>query len=263
MKLSIIIPVYNDTRVGLALSSVLNQHIPHELETIVIDAGSDDDTLAVLEQYRSDIDILVSEPDKGIYDGMNKGIRIATGDVIGILNADDRYADSWVLKDVVEILERGWVDVCYGNIIYENASGRRIRYWRSGPSSRLKWQLGWMPPHPGFFVKRKVYERYGVFNQELSIAGDYELMLRLLCGNQLRSVHIDRVLVHMALGGNSNGSIGTIIRAANEVRLAWKMNRLRGGLVASILKPLGKSDQYFRKPQESVVERVHRRGRNL
>ena len=254
MKISVITPVYNDPRVARALSSVLKQELTHELETIVIDGGSDQATLAVLEQYRGAIDVLVSEPDRGIFDGMNKGIGKATGDVIAILNADDRYADSMVLQDVLDCLEREQVGVCYGNIVYENAAGRQVRYWRAGPSSRLKWRLGWMPPHTVLFVRRDLYRRYGDFRIELKIAADYELMLRLLYGYGQKSVHLDRVLVHMATGGNSGRSPGTIIRATGEVRQSWRLNRLDGGTVASLLKPAGKIDQYFRRPPQPAPD---------
>ena len=248
MKFSIVTPVLNDSRVGRALDSVLNQDLDCDLETIVIDGGSTDGTLDVLERRRGSIDLLVSEPDSGIYDAMNKGIERATGDIVGILNADDRYADSGVLAGVLDAFGRGKADVCHGNIVYEDSRGRTVRYWKTGPSSPLKWRLGWMPPHPSFFVRREVYLRYGAFDTSLAIAADYELMLRLLRRYSVRSVHIDRVLVRMTLGGVSNRSTTNILRAALEVRRSWKMNGLSGGLLAALLKPIGKIDQYFRRP---------------
>ncbi len=248
MKVSIVTPVLNDRRVGRALESVFAQDIDSELEIIVIDGGSDYGTLDVIRRYIDRIDVLVSESDEGIYDGMNKGIERATGDVIGILNADDRYADAHVLSDVVRALEYRGVGICYGNIVYESAHGRRVRYWRSGPSGRLKWGLGWMPPHPGLFVRRQIYEQFGNFNTSIRIAADYELMLRLLYKHNLESVHLDRVLVRMELGGESNRSAANVLRAAFEVRRAWQINGLKGGELAALLKPLGKVDQYFRRP---------------
>ena len=262
MKISVITPVYNDTRVGCALSSALAQQTDHELETIVIDAGSEDGTLEALESFGNQIDVLVSEPDDGIYDGMNKGIARATGDLVGILNADDRYADDSVLRDVAEAFSCHDIDVCYGNVVYEDEPGRTVRYWRSGRSSELKWLLGWMPPHAGFFVRREVYERLGAFNPELSIAADYELMLRLLLKHRLKSAHIDRVLVRMALGGVSNRSVANVLRAALEVRTAWQVNDLPFGQLAPVLKPVAKLDQYFRRPTETVEETNIRRGKS-
>ena len=132
----------NDPRVVRALESIASQELRCDLEAIVIDGGSCDGTLEKITRHRNFIDVLVSEPDSGIYDAMNKGIGRATGDVIGILNADDRYFDSRVLESVRSRLERTGADICYGNIVYEDSYARPVRYWRSGPSSRLKWRPG-------------------------------------------------------------------------------------------------------------------------
>ena len=196
MNISIVLPVFNDVRVGRALDSVLSQQHGHELEVIVIDAGSTDGTLEVLESYRKSIAVLVSEPDRGIYDGMNKGIRLATGDVVGILNADDRYSDPLVLRDVMDAFTREDVDACYGDLVYTNEAGKVVRYWKSGDSRR--WRIGWMPPHPTFFVRRRVYERYGVFNLRYPISADYELMLRLMLKHWIKVKYLNRVLVNIA-----------------------------------------------------------------
>ena len=250
MKISIVTTVLNDVRVGRALESVLSQELGCDLETVVVDGGSDDGTLDEIARLQDGIDVLVSEPGSGIYGGMNKGISRTTGDVVGILNADDRYSDHRVLADIIRTFERSCADACFGNIVYENAAGRHVRYWRSGSSSRLKWHLGWMPPHPGFFVKREIYERFGTFDTSLRIAADYELMLRLLVRHNIRAVHIDRVLVRMALGGESNRSLGNILRGALDVRESWHLNGLFGGELAALLKPASKIDQYFRRPPE-------------
>ena len=263
MRVSIVTPVYNDKRVGRALDSVLAQELGSELEVVVIDAGSDRETLDEIDRRRDRIDVLVSEADSGIFDGMNKGIERATGDIVGILNADDRYSDRGVLSDVVQALSRDEAEVCYGNIVYEDSDGRQVRYWRSGPSRRLKWRLGWMPPHPGFFVRKEVYERHGTFDIRLGIAADYELMLRLLYQHGLRAVHLDRVLVRMALGGNSNRSVANIVRAAIEVRESWRMNGLGGGEVAALLKPVGKIDQFFRSAPDSARWRASAKRKTL
>ena len=162
MKISIVTPVFNDVRVGRALDSVLSQRHEHELELIVVDAGSTDGTPEVLERYRERVSVLVSEPDRGIYDGMNKGVGLATGDVVGILNADDRYGDPLALRDVMEAFRREDVDACYGDLVYTNEAGKAVRYWKAG--ARRRWRLGWMPPHPTFFTRRRVYERYGAFD---------------------------------------------------------------------------------------------------
>ena len=244
MKISIVTPVFNDVRLARALDSIFAQQHRHELETIVIDAGSTDGTREVLDAYRSRISVLISEPDDGIYDGMNKGIGLATGDVVGILNADDQYSDSLVLRDVMEAFEhpgpgRG-IDACYGDMFYSNADGKVVRRWRSGGCAKWKWYFGWMPPHPAFFVRKRVYEQYGTLDLRYPIAADYELMLRLLLKNGISVRYLNRIMVNMAPGGTSTASVKNIIKGNLEVSRAWRNNRLRGGHLVPILKPARK-----------------------
>ena len=249
MRISIVTPVFNDPRVARALDSILSQRHEHELELIVVDAGSTDDTMKILEGYQDSVATLISEPDEGIYDGMNKGVRLATGDVVGILNADDRYADEFVLRDVLETFSDSDTDACYGNLVYVNDNDEIVRYWKSGGHSAGKWYWGWMPPHPTFFVRRNIYERYGVFDLGFPIAADYELMLRLLFKERVRVKYLDRVLVRMALGGASNGSIPNIVKANQEVARAWRRNDLSGGFLVPLLKPASKVFQFVGKPR--------------
>lgn len=249
LKISIITTVHNDVRVGRALDSILGQRHDHEVELIVIDASSDDGTLDVLERYRDRLSVFVSEPDRGPYEGMNKGIRKATGDVIGILNADDRYADANVLRDVAEVLQRNpTVDVCYGDLVYVNSQGDLVRYWQSGANRRFKWRLGWRPPHPTFFVRSSVYQKYGLFDTDYAISADYDLQLRLLFKHRVASKRIARVLVQIAPGGLSTRSLGNIIKANLEATRAWRKNGLWGGWLVPVLKPAIKITQLFRRP---------------
>jgi len=252
LKLSIIIPVYNDPRVGRALDSILSQKHHAELELIVIDGGSTRATLDILDKYRSHISVLVSEPDRGIYDAMNKGIQHATGDVAGILNADDQYHDDLVLRDILEVFREPEVDACYGDLIYVDHNGRAVRYWRSGAYHPNKFYLGWMPPHPTFFVRRQVYDLYGAFDTRYSIAGDYELMLRLILKHRIRLRYLARVLVQMSVGGDSNRSIRQIVKANYEVFRAWENNSLRFGYLVPVLKPVQKLFQYFARPSQAT-----------
>lgn len=247
-KLSIVTTVYNDVRVAHALDSVLDQRYAGEVESVVIDADSTDGTKEVLARYAPRLAVYVSEPDGGLYHGMNKGLARATGDIVGILNADDRYADPNVLATVADAFERRpEVDVCYGNIAYRSDDGTLGRHWRTSRNGRLKWHLGWRPPHPAFFVRRHVYERYGTFVLDLPISADYELQLRLLLLHRLQSAHIDRVLAHMAPGGISQRSFANIVQANLECRRAWQRHRLRGGLLVPVLKPARSIFQTFRR----------------
>lgn len=257
MKISIVTPVYNDPRIGRALQSTWDQRHDHELETIVIDGGSSDETLDVIEKYKDSIDILISEPDRGLYDGMNRGIKCATGDVIGILNADDYYIGTNGIRDVIENFERHpEIDACYGDIIYVDKTGEISRYWKSSRHRRLKWYWGWRPPHPSFFVRGEVYKRYGTFNLDFPIAGDYELQLRLLFKNNIPVLYLRGLLVCMTLGGVSNNSIRNIFQANCESFRAWQHNQLEGGYMVPLLKPLRNIIQLYLRPKRKSVEHI-------
>ena len=249
MKISIITPVFNDPRVSCALDSILAQRHEHELDLVVVDAASTDGTMEILATYSDRISTLISEPDDGIYDGMNKGLRRATGDIVGILNADDRYADNLVLHDVIEVFEDNETDACYGDLVYVDEDDKVARYWKSGSPSVAKWYWGWMPPHPTFFVRRSVYDTHGVFDLGYPIAADYELMLRLFLKQGINVKYLDRVMVRMSLGGASNGSITSIVKANSEVARAWRSNGLGGGFLVPILKPASKIFQFVGRPR--------------
>ena len=250
MKISVITTVFNDTRVGRALDSVYAQIHEHQVESIVVDAASTDGTLDVLEERGDRISVLISEPDNGIFDGMNKGITRASGDVVGILNADDRYTDDRVIQEVTRAFEDPDVEGCYGNLAYVTDSGQTIRYWKSGPHRPWKWHLGWMPPHPTFFVRRQLYEELGQFDLQFPIAADYELMLRLMLKNRINAVYLDKTMVDMAPGGTSNRSVSAVIRANREVSRAWKVNGLKGGAAVPLLKPASKLFQFVSRPRQ-------------
>ena len=248
MKVSIVTPVLNEPRVLRALDSIISQQHEHEVELIVVDGGSTDGTLDLLETRRNRITVLVSEPDNGIYDGMNKGIDRATGDVIGILNADDQYTDSLVIRDVLQAFSDSKIDACYGNMVYINESGDVIRYWKAGPPQRANWYFGWAPPHPTFFVRRYIYEKYGIFNPEFPVAADYELMLRFIFKYEIITQYLDRTLVNMAPEGNANSSILKVLKAKPELARAWKYNHLKGGLFVPVFRLARRPFQFIRRP---------------
>lgn len=242
MRFSVVTPVLNDVRVGRAIDSVLAQRYDPQPELIVVDGSSTDGTLDVLDKRREKIDVLVSEPDRGLYDAMNKGVRRAGGDVVAILNADDQYADPFVLRDAASLLEEA--DACYGDIVYTNRAGKVVRYWKAGRCMKTKWYLGWMPPHPSFFVRRRVYERHGAFDLRYPVGADYELMLRFIHRVGIDVRYLDRVVVKMATGGNSS----RIVRGNLDVALAWARNGLRGGLLVPFLKPVARVWQLVVRP---------------
>ena len=228
------------------LESVHNQSYDN-IEHIVVDGASTDGTLDIIAQYRSGIAKVISEPDKGIYDALNKGIRLASGEVIGLLHGDDFYANDKVLESVVDIFKKLNVDSCYGDLLYvnKNDTNKVIRYWKSSPYTPGKFRQGWMPPHPTFFVKREIYQKYGYFNTDFRIAADYELMLRLFEKNKISTYYIPEILIKMRLGGASNRSPKNMFIKSSEDYKAWKVNHLDGGLYTIFLKNITKAPQFF------------------
>ncbi len=250
MKISIVTIAFNaEATIAEAARSVTEQERDgFELEYIVVDGASTDGTLAALAPYREGIDTVISEPDRGLYDAMNKGVAAATGDFVGILNADDAYAHSRVLAAVVAKLIETGRDALYGDLNYVAADGSNkiVRKWRSGNYQRRAFLNGWMPPHPAFFLRRSVYNRHGLFSLELKSAADYELMLRMLFKHETSTVYLPEVLVHMRTGGVSNASWKNRWRANREDLMAWRMNDLRPRPWTMLMKPLRKVVQWLR-----------------
>jgi glycosyltransferase involved in cell wall biosynthesis len=247
MRISIITATYNSARtVGDTVRSVDSQSYS-DIEHIIIDGASTDETLSIIGAYPQSRKV-VSEPDKGIYDAMNKGIALATGDVVGILNSDDIYAHPDVLRKVAAAFEDPMVDAVYGDLLYVDAENPRriLRSWRSGGYRPGMFKWGWMPPHPTFFVRRTLYQRYGGFNLALGTCGDYELMLRFIHRHGARLSYLPEVLVLMRAGGASNESLMVRLQANRNDRLAWSVNEVRPYWFTVYLKPLRKFIQFLR-----------------
>lgn len=251
LSFSLITVVRNNPQVGGALASIFRQRHEGALESIVIDGASTDGTLAALEALRPRIARLVSEPDEGIYDAMNKGLRLAGGDVVGLLNADDVYQDDQVLSRVARAFEDPSVEACYGDLVYvrKEDPSRIVRYWRSGPPAPESFRWGWMPAHPTFFVRRGIYERHGLFDTRFRIAADFELMLRLLGRHRVKAAYIPEVLVRMRAGGTSGGSLGAIWRANAECRQAFRDLGLPSGPLFTPCKLARHGAQLFMRPR--------------
>jgi glycosyltransferase len=248
MKISIVTACYNSAAtIRDTLASVANQDYP-DIEHIIIDGASSDNTLSIVNNFPH-VKQLVSECDKGIYDAMNKGIALASGDVIGILNSDDIYTNERVISKVMSEFNTSNTDVVYADLQYVkfDDTSKVTRTWHSGRFSRIKFYYGWMPPHPTFFVTKKVYENVGNFNTSLRSAADYEFMLRVLLKNNFRVSYIPEVLVRMRTGGASNASLKHRLRANREDREAWRMNNLQPYFFTIPFKPLRKLLQFIRK----------------
>ncbi len=249
MKLSIITACFNSAAtIEHTIRSVLAQDHP-DVEYILVDGASADNTLDIIAKYKDRIAKIISEKDQGIYFAINKGIKLATGDAIGILHSDDFYPNGHILSRVAEEFQRSNADSVYGDLQYVNQSdtGKIFRYWRSGEYREGLFLKGWMPPHPTFFVRKNVYERYGSYDTQFKSAGDYELMLRFLHKHRISVSYIPEVLVKMRVGGVSNVSFLNRIRANREDRLAWEINGLKPGLFTLYFKPLSKLLQFVSK----------------
>ncbi len=215
-------------------------------EHLVVDGVSRDGTLSLLFAHRDQLAVILSEPDEGIYDALNKGLALATGEVVGFLHADDVLAGPDVLQWVAEAFADPAVDAVYGDLEYvaKDDLSRVIRYWRAGSfkPSRLAW--GWMPPHPTLYVRRSWYDKLGVFDTRYRIAGDYEFMLRLFSQPGFKAIYIPRVLVKMRVGGASNRSLRNILRKSKEDLHALRCNGV-GGWGTLVCKNLRKLGQFL------------------
>jgi glycosyltransferase involved in cell wall biosynthesis len=204
--------------------SVLSQSHPF-IQYIVIDGGSTDGTLDILEKYRDKIDVLISEPDKGIYDAMNKGILHAKNEVIGLLNADDLYAEKDVVSYVASAFADPTLEVAFGDLVYfeSNNPFKVVRYWKSSSFKAGLFGKGWAPAHPTFFVRQSVYQQYGLFNLDMKMGNDVELMMRFLEKYKVNSRYLPRILVKMRLGGVSNRTFKNILIQNQSILQAAKM----------------------------------------
>ncbi|WP_159467600.1 glycosyltransferase family 2 protein [Dyadobacter sp. 3J3] len=247
MKISIITVVYNGAAtIRHCIESVLSQNFD-SIEYIIIDGNSTDSTKEIIKSYGSKIDKFISEPDKGIYDAMNKGVMMATGDVIGILNSDDFYADSTIISQVAKAMNETNADGCYGDLNYVDGRNEAVikRNWVSGAYKPNSFLMGWMPPHPTFFVKKKCYNQYGNFRLDMGSAADYEIMLRFIFKNGIKLTYLPKVLVKMRTGGVSNNTLKNRIKANSNDRKAWLVNDIKPRFFTLWFKPIRKVVQFL------------------
>jgi glycosyltransferase len=249
-KLSIITITYNSEATITATLDSMHEQSFQEFEYIVIDGASTDDTVSIIENHPVRVTHIISEPDKGLYDALNKGIRLATGEVIGVLHSDDIFFSKDSLHRISDVFEAG-ADACYGDLQYvvannSPAEAKVVRQWIAGDFIRNNLKYGWMPPHPTFYMKRKLFEKFGAYDSSFKIAGDYDGLLRYLWKNDVVPTYIPEVLVRMKVGGASNRSLKNIynktvedIRALTNNGLAW--------VPAILWKNLSKVPQFFKR----------------
>lgn len=245
MKITVITVCLNAAETIADTIESIRSQSHSDIEYIIADGGSTDETLSIVEKNRDVVSVLLTGPDSGMYDAANKAVNAATGAIVGMLNADDYYADSNVLHDVALSMVEG-VDAVYGDLHYvDRLSPHTIkRNWISGAFNRKSFLSGWMPPHPTFFLRKTAYDAYGLFRLDFESAADYELMLRMLYKHSLKPSYLNRVIVKMRVGGKSNASIANRIRANKEDRKAWAVNDLEAPWYTLYLKPLSKLRQF-------------------
>jgi len=247
MKVSIITVTLNSEKtIKDAINSVLKQTYEN-IEYIVVDGKSKDSTVEIVNSYGSKVNKFLSEPDKGIYDAMNKGIRLATGDVVGILNSDDFYIDENVIEKVVKAFEEKEVDSLFANLVFvrPNNLEKTVRLYNSSQFNPSKFAYGWMPAHPTFFVKRAFYEKYGLFNTGYKIAADFELLVRFLFKHRISYYYLDDILIKMRTGGVSTRNFRSNWILNKEIIRACFENGIKTNLFKVSLK-------YFKKVFELI-----------
>jgi glycosyltransferase involved in cell wall biosynthesis len=217
----------------------------NNVQYLVIDGGSTDETINIINKYRDKIDVVVSEHDNGMYDAMNKGIARANGSIIGTLNADDFLADEHVLDDVAEAFSKESTDILYGDLDFIDPNDRVVRKWRSGKYRQGMFNRGWMPPHPTFYCRRALFDTHGVYSLEYGSAADYELMLRFIHAHKANVFYLDKIMVKMYIGGISNKNIGNRVKALSFDLKAMRRNGILFPYITVIFKPLRKILQFF------------------
>lgn len=249
MRVTIITPTYNSEKyLNDCIQSVADQDYP-DIEHIVIDGKSTDGTVNIIKQHSSSIARWISEADRGMYDAINKGMAMATGDIIGILNSDDMLASKDVVSTIVDTFNKHQVDTIYGDLQYVDPDNiqKIYRTWKGKPYKRSLFLFGWMPAHPTFYIKRSLVKTYGGYENHFYSAADYEFMSRYLYVHKVSSFYLTKLLVKMRRGGQSNSSIKQRLRANRRDFLAMKKNKIPFPFFVAILKPLSKLHQYYKK----------------
>jgi glycosyltransferase involved in cell wall biosynthesis len=249
MKVSIITACYNSSgTIEDTIKSVLSQNYP-DIEYIVIDGNSQDSTHKILAKYKDKIAQSISESDNGVYDAMNKGIKLTTGHIVGFLNSDDFYASNTIVSQVVTSIRQNDYEAVYGDLIYVDQSdtSKVVRYWQAGKYTKGAFRTGWVIPHPTFFCRKELFDKFGYFSDKFQIAADFELMLRFIEKHQISVGYIPQVLVKMRRGGKANALRG-MIQGNLEIIKSFRMNNLNISPLFFIYKPITKIRQLFTRP---------------
>ena len=248
MKISIITATFNNESTIADTMYAVNSQSYKNIEHVIIDGKSTDKTLEIINKTKTNSTVVISESDTGIYDALNKGIKLATGDIIALLHADDIYADNNILKNAVELFETQNTDSVYADLQYvsKNNINKIVRYWKSGNFEYKKLKKGWMPPHPTFLIKKNIYEKYGYFDTNFKIAADYDIILRFLGKYKITTAYLPQVMTKMRVGGASNKSLKNIILKMKEDAKALRKNGFPSWRIV-FMKNFSKIHQLFKK----------------
>ncbi len=250
-KVSIITVCFNSAKtIRDTIESVLSQDYQN-IEYIIIDGASNDGTMDIVREYGDKISVVISEEDRGIYDAMNKGIRIATGDVVGILNSDDYYSNTFAVTQLIKCMEEAGADTVFADLLIVDASDtdRIVRYYDSSAFHLGRLRYGWMPAHPTFMVKRVLYDKYGGFSLDYKIAADFEMIVRLFHKAGASYAYFPDVVIKMRSGGASSSGLKSSWVLNNEIVRACRANRVKTSLPQVLLKIPAKLIEYVRKPK--------------
>jgi glycosyltransferase len=249
MRISIVTVCFNSesTIVDSLRSVAMQSH--SDIEHIIVDGASSDRTVERVRMHGAHVSKLVSEPDKGIYDAMNKGLALATGEFVGFLNADDMLATSDAISEITVAATPPGIGAVYGDLVYvrKDRTDEVVRYWRCGEFTPARLRFGWMPPHPTLYVRRALVAQLGRFDERMRIAADYDFILRYLGLPGIQVAYVPKVLVKMRTGGASNQSLAALVNKSREDLIALQRNRA-GGLFTLLCKNARKLPQFFGSP---------------
>ncbi len=247
MLISIITATYNSApAIQNALQSV-NEQTYSNIEHLIVDGASKDNTLEVIKSQQNRVSKIVSEPDKGIYDALNKGVKVAKGEIIGFLHSDDVFATKHTLEQIQATFQESQADIVYGDLQYINQFDKTIRYWKSKPFELNLLHKGWMPPHPTVFMKRSVYEKHKCFNLKYKIAADYDYMLRVFQDTSLKFIYVPQVITRMRVGGISNRNLKSIFKKTVEDYLILNQHQFDNAFWLLLNKNFSKLNQFLHR----------------
>ena len=250
LTVSIITVVYNNVKfIGDAIESVLTQDYPY-IEYVVIDGGSDDGTLDIIEKYRDKISVFISEKDSGIYDALNKGIQNSSGDFITILHSDDLFSNPYVVSNMINKISDSNAEICFSDLVIINKDTSKIlRYYKVYFFNIWLFKIGWMPPHPTFFIKKSLFCEFGLYSLNYKLASDFDFLVRIFYNREIKWFYLNQVNVKMRSGGASNLNLKNKLIICKEISQSLKSNNVKSSYILQLLRLIIRLLEFVRKPK--------------